>query len=68
MRGQAGKVCDSLRAGPRRPVNVLQLHKGDYPENSRVVFCPNKISYVTDFEPVMCLDQWKLGLRIYSSD
>ena len=32
---------------------VLELNKHDYPENSRVVFCPNKQRC---FEPFMCLD------------
>ena len=32
---------------------VLQLEKGDYPENSHVVFCPNKRR---SFEPFVCLD------------
>ena len=32
---------------------VLQLDKGDHPENSRVVFCPNK---QRSLEPFMCLD------------
>ena len=32
---------------------VLQLDKEDYPENSHIVFCPNKYRY---FEPFMCLD------------
>ena len=32
---------------------VPQLDKGDYPENSPVVFCPNK---QRSFEPFMCLD------------
>ena len=41
------------------PVNccfsvVLQLGKGDYPENSRVVFCPSK---QRSAEPFMCLDK-----------
>ena len=31
----------------------LDLDKGDYPENSRVVFCPNK---QRSFEPFMRLD------------
>ena len=30
---------------------VLQLDKGDYPENSHVVFCPNK---QRSFEPLTC--------------
>ena len=32
---------------------VLYLDKGDYPENSHVVFCPDKLR---SFEPFMCLD------------
>ena len=32
---------------------VLQPDKGDYRENSRVVFCPNK---ERSFEPFICLD------------
>ena len=32
---------------------VLHLDKGDYPEISHVVFCPNK---QRSFEPFMCLD------------
>ena len=32
---------------------ALQLGKGDYPENSHVVFCPNK---QRSFEALMCLD------------
>ena len=32
---------------------VLQLNKGDCPENSRLVFCPNK---QRSFEPFMCLE------------
>ena len=31
----------------------MQLGKGDYPENSHVVFCPNK---QRSFEALMCLD------------
>ena len=31
---------------------VLQLDKGDYPENSHDVFCPNK----QHFESFVCLD------------
>ena len=32
---------------------VLELNKHDYPENSRVVFCPNK---QRSFGPFKCLD------------
>ena len=32
---------------------VLQLEKGDYPENLQVVFCPSKYR---SFEPFVCLD------------
>ena len=32
---------------------VSQLDKGDYPENSHVVFCPNK---QRSFEPFLCWD------------
>ena len=32
---------------------VSELDKGDYPENSHVVFCPNK---QRSFEPFICLD------------
>ena len=32
---------------------VLKLDKGDYPENSHVVFCPNKQRY---FEVLLCVD------------
>ena len=32
---------------------VLQLNKGDYPENLRLVFCPNK---QPSLEPFTCLE------------
>ena len=35
---------------------VLQLDKGDYPEHSHVVFCPDK---QRSLEPCMCLDLGK---------
>ena len=39
---------------------VLQLEKGDYPENSHVVFCPNKQRYSEPFIYVWIFPQWCL--------
>ena len=39
-------------SGKKMMQNEKKLDKGDYPENLRVVFCPNKQH---SFEPFMCL-------------